>query len=100
MANGISKITNSLIAVAGLIVTLVVVLLLITKSHTAVTGAVDTTDRDENSLLADSWSMIGAGTGANADETGLIPTIVLITILVALFALLLGAIKHLKGSTD
>jgi hypothetical protein len=92
------KISNQLIGVAGLIITLVVVLLLITKSHSAVTDAVDTTDRDENSMLGDSFAMLGAGTGENADEKGLIPTVVLILVLVALFAGLLAGVKYLKES--
>lgn len=91
-----NKITNSLIAVAGLIITLVIVLLLITKSHSAITDAVDTTERDENSLLADSWKIVGSGAGANDGDNGLIPTIVLILVLVALFALLLKGVDYLK----
>jgi hypothetical protein len=88
---------NKLISVAVLIIGMIVIMMLITTSHDAVTDSVDSDLRDENSFLGDAWTHVGAGTGENDGKKGIAPITVGLMALIAFIGLLIGAVKSIKN---
>lgn len=90
------KITGMLMGLAVFVITAIIILLFITKTHSSTVDMIETTDRDENSWLGEAYAQMGAGAGANANEKGIWPMVIGLILLIAGFGAVIGAIMYLK----